>query len=148
VTDDGPVYDLGYLSLPAEVQAAVEAHAAEPEYGRLDRILAAQQADAPHPLDPPPGWRRELPYGWARSGPHDEPVERLRSMVAALEAECAAKDNLIGALTHEYESYDGGPCEHWVTHPLAVHYVECRWPADAPVHRTPAVVRAEMEGQA
>src|SRR5882724_3874106 len=102
--------------------------AAEPEYGRLDRILAAQAAS---PEAIPPEAERGCYMGDGCLGQHTmvmhvyledavsanldaKHVEtvlsifasdagRLRARVAALEAECAALTDALAALTHAYE---------------------------------------------
>jgi hypothetical protein len=65
----------------------------------------------------------------------------LQQRLAAKEAECAALADALGnpAVTHDYVLYPRFP------HRCDV--AGCALSPDAPVHRTPAVVRAEMEAR-
>jgi hypothetical protein len=121
--------------------------AAGPEYGRLDRILAAAAAahlpDGDANLVASPlndCWVDDGCTGGHRFDVHvavqeavDEPLtgyqvdrvaeavgmstERLRAMVAALEAECAALSDPLEALTHDYVSGMSGRCEQVLLRP-------------------------------
>jgi hypothetical protein len=72
-------------------------------------------------------------------------VPDLLARVAALEAECAALADVAAKLTHDYiapgPEWAGGPtCRREVG-----AFLSCSELAAHPVHRTPAVVRAELE---
>jgi hypothetical protein len=152
--------------------------AVEPEYGRLDRIPAADLR-TPEVWARLLGWRVVDPDGWrgADGRPWDDPIGRdeferranlstcqppelLRSRVGDLErqvqrlvaerdhlaAECAALADALGAATHEFRprsfvaerSCCRTPSGEWVPDEM------CKQPPEHPVHRTPAVVRAEL----
>jgi hypothetical protein len=117
----------------------------DPAYGRLDRILSEQAASSRA------GAARvttTLGGGAVLVEPDREcsEVRRLRSMVAALEAECAALADALGARTHEFAP--GTPGEpRWCAAEDGDCLLAGGLTADHPVHRTPAVVRAELEGQ-
>jgi hypothetical protein len=149
---------------------------ADPEQGRLDRILAQHAAE---PVPPPANWEGRQPRrcgehrtvgahrawchdcnGWCY--PHDGglcrgcandlqgEIGRLRGMVVALEAECALLTDALAASTHAHVPAPG-PVDRgcWAAHPdplLAEQDVLCGLLPDHPVHRTPARVRAELEG--
>lgn len=117
------------------------------EVGRLDRLLVGHRAGiAVQDVAATPYQRQALAealaYAEARTPPE---VVRLRAMVVALEAECAALTDALG--------------DPNVTHPFDPMHAEagvicgaekdedsyCALPAAAAVHRTPARVRAELE---
>jgi hypothetical protein len=123
-----------------------------PEYGRLDRILAAQAAKPAkadrdgrtphlvlrftHPLTETEQAAVTAAM-WSEASAAE--VVRLRAMVAALEAECAALTDALAAVTHDFKPMSA--------YPRRCNWSFCRAPQDALVHRTPVVVRAELEGQ-
>jgi hypothetical protein len=120
--------------------------AAEPEYGRLDRILAAQSAalaDEP-PLSP----AEQAAYRTAEMVVFGtvsvDGVERLRAMVAALEAECAALTDALGDpnVTHPFTPMHATSLVCGVEDSDGFY---CALSSAAAVHRTPAVVRTELE---
>jgi hypothetical protein len=118
-----------------------------PEYGRLDRILAGPRPFQSQVLRS--GLRRPWQVGdrqvYTLGGAWDGAAEfdRLRSMVAALWDECAALTDALGAVAHDFVP-NGVQCDANVTFQGALK-LRCGEFADAPVHRTPAVVRAELE---
>lgn len=118
-----------------------------PEVGRLDRLLAAHH-DFAGRLTLDSGLVHLAPGQYRRGGwDTSEEIERLRSMVVALESEVAALTDALGdpALTHEYEPapWSGRICGFVYDDDGA----DCCMNADHPIHRTPARVRAELEGQ-
>lgn len=110
--------------------------------GRLDRILRAHADLAVSP--PLTAAERDayrtiemITYGVVSV----DGVERLRGMVAALEAECAAMTDALGEATHTFLPDRSGKCQALV--PFQGHSALCYQPSAARIHRTPAVVRAE-----
>ena len=145
--DDGQV-DRISTALPAP---------ADPECG-LDRILAGQREEhAAAEVHLPWLDLRAVGFGhggyggpkWSmfRRGPYDEDAEidRLRAMVVALENENAALTGPLEALTHEFSGGLSGRCKRVLRFALGGES-GCWSPAEHPVHRTPARMRAELEG--
>lgn len=140
---------------------------AGPDHGRLDRILAEAAAalppsdwsvasipDGPHGDRQIARWRM---WEAAHTAGHGaavrdvwEELDRLQAVAAALEAECALLTGALTAATHAHVPAPS-PADRgcWAAHPdplLAEQDVLCGLLPDRPVHRTPARVRAELEG--
>lgn len=111
---------------------------AEPVQGRLDRMLA-EWADKPSLPAP------ELPMSaldqWDAMVLE---IPRLRAMVVALEAECTALADALGDpnVTHPFTPMHPASLVCGVEFDDDGSY--CSLPSAAAVHRTPAVVRAEL----
>lgn len=119
-----------------------------PEAGRLDRILATRRAAyAIQDAGRTPGQRQQLAEALAYAESRTPKSERrLQAMVVALESEVAALTDALAAMTHEHEPAGRlsteGPV-HVIKLPICAR---CGLAADAHLHRTPARVRAELEG--
>lgn len=89
--------------------------------------------------------------GWALRAIAEAQAERdrARQIALALECEVAALTDALGhpALTHEFTPHPDGA--GWcMAEPPRWHQEICGLKQDHPAHRTPARVRAELEGQA
>jgi hypothetical protein len=126
--------------------------AAEPEYGRLDRIPAADLR-TPEVWARLLGWRIVDPDGWrgADGRPWDDPIGRDEFERRANLSTCQPPELLrsrVGDLERQVQrlvaerDHFAGPLGR-LTHDFTVRC--CPEPVFAPVHRTPAVVRTELE---
>jgi hypothetical protein len=93
--------------------------------------------------------RQDGPYTWSVLPPPFDPAEtaRIRTRVAALEAKCAAMTDALSKTTHGFTNRGHDPLADACAHVVAPYGQpgKCYRPATDPVHRTPAVVRAELE---
>lgn len=133
--------------------------AVDGEVGRLDRILA-EQAARPVAVDYLTRWAT-APTAAERGRAAIAEVERLRGMVVALEAECAALTDALADpdVTHEFEPCCNGDGVMDTGYSHGAHAspfdafcmakdadgMQCLAIWKAPVHRTPARVRAELD---
>lgn len=147
MTDHAKAAEVAAIELTdGQVDRITSAVLAEPEQGRLDRILA-EQAAKPYLPDPQAWWT--APTVRERYDATIAENLRLRSMVIALEAECALLAGALTATTHAHVPAPG-PVDRgcWAPHTdplLAEQDVLCGFLPDHPIHRTPAIVQAELE---
>jgi hypothetical protein len=107
-------------------------HASMPlDDGQVDRIITAMTA----PDDPEQGRLDRI-----LAGQREE-----HAAAEALENENAALTGPLEALTHEFSGGLSGRCKRVLRFALGGES-GCWFPAEHPVHRTPARMRAELEG--